>query len=211
MRLDPNDKVAGYPARQARDYIGKHRYERADNDDPLALALASEGYLEPHYLGDNRQYGWRATLKGGSLGSANFTKPISRATADRIVRETIARAEAVNADQERYLYVVTRLRVFGSYLDPAVDPLGDVDMAIEVADGQRLAAARADDSHTAFAHLCQEHSFAFGPKSLDFYGTLTWPRHQAMQAVRGRSTALSLTDEDPTQYTDRVQTIYEQS
>jgi len=41
----------------------------------------------------------------------------------------IEHARAYNADPARLL-TVTEILVFGSYLDPAVDPLGDLDLAV---------------------------------------------------------------------------------
>jgi hypothetical protein len=201
MRLATTDTVAGYPAVEARDFIRSHDYKRAEDDHPLALALAAEGYLERQ-----EPYGWVATLQGGALGNAKFIKPITRAKAEAIVAEAIERAKAVNADPKRYLYRVKRLRVFGSYLDPSVDLLGDVDMAIETERNERL--DKADTG--SFSTLCQRHSRRYGPQSLNtFAATLLWPEREVVQVVKGRVRSLSLTTEDPTKFTDRVETIYE--
>lgn len=199
MRLLTTDTVAGYPAREARDFLRNHGYARAEDDNPLAQALAAEGYLE------QGEDGWQATMEGGALGNAKFIKPITRAKAETIVAEAIERAKAVNANPERYLHYIKRLRVFGSYLDPTVDSLGDVDMAIETGRNERLATA----NERGFSELCQEHTYKYGPSGLTFAGTLFWPEREVEQIVKGRVRSLSLTDEDPTKFTDRVETIYE--
>ena len=54
------------------------------------------------------------------MAHASFGKPISRATATRILGQVIERARAYNTDPARLL-TVTEIVVFGSYLDPAVD------------------------------------------------------------------------------------------
>jgi hypothetical protein len=201
VRLAITDTVAGYPAREARDFLRSLDYQRAEDDNPLAQALAAEGYLEhadPH--------GWAATMKGGGLGNAKFIKPIPRAKAEAIVAEAIERAKAVNADPKRYLYTVKRLRVFGSYLDPTVDLLGDVDIAIETDRNERLDSA----DPGSFTDLTQKHTYKYGPQSLNtFAAILLWPEREVVQVVKGRVRSLSLTTEDPTKFTDRVETVYE--
>jgi hypothetical protein len=200
MRLTTNDTVAGYPAPEARDFIRSLDYKRAGDDNPLAQALAAEGYLE---LGG---CGWQATLQGGALGNAKFIKPITRAKAEAIVAEAIERAKAVNANPDRYLYHVKRLRVFGSYLDPTVDLLGDVDIAIETDRNERLDSA----DPGSFTDLTQKHTYKYGPQSLNtFAAILLWPEREVVQVVKGRVRSLSLTTEDPTKFTDRVETVYE--
>ena len=72
---------------------------------------------------------WVTTVKGNALANASFGKPISRATATRLLPEVIDRAHGYNADPSRLL-TITEIIVFGSYLDPAADPLGDLDLAI---------------------------------------------------------------------------------
>jgi hypothetical protein len=56
---------------------------------------------------------------------AGFGKPISRKTSGRLVSELLARA--YNANQGKPLFI-DALRVFGSYLAPQINPLGDVDI-----------------------------------------------------------------------------------
>jgi predicted nucleotidyltransferase len=66
---------------------------------------------------------------------ASFGRPISRKTADRLVIELLQRARAYNADPSKPMFIDT-LRVFGSYLDPDIDPVGDID--IELTYGRRI-------------------------------------------------------------------------
>jgi predicted nucleotidyltransferase len=46
-----------------------------------------------------------------------------------LVAGMLERAREYNTDAKKPLYV-DRLRIFGSYLDPKIDPLGDVDLRI---------------------------------------------------------------------------------
>ena len=68
---------------------------------------------------------WVTTVKGNALANASFGKPISRATATRLLSQVIDRARAYNADPARLL-TVAEIVIFGSYLDNAVNPLGDL-------------------------------------------------------------------------------------
>ena len=56
-------------------------------------------------------------------------RPITRATAERLLAGVIDRAKRFNAD-ESHLIDITELVVFGSYLDPGVQRLGDLDLGV---------------------------------------------------------------------------------
>ena len=104
-------------------------------------AFEAAGYVEPgrlaHRAGDDW---WATTVKGNALANTSFGKPINEATATRLLGQVIERARAYNADPARLL-TVTEIVVFGSYLDPAVDLLGDLDLAVSTVrrdtDGKR--------------------------------------------------------------------------
>jgi predicted nucleotidyltransferase len=77
------------------------------------------------------------------LSSATAAKPVTRATAEKALRELLTRVERVNRDA-RFLGRVNRVVLFGSMLREDVDRVSDVDLAIEVlpkiADREQLAA-----------------------------------------------------------------------
>jgi len=68
---------------------------------------------------------------GNALAQASFGKPIIRATAARHLAQVIERARGYNADRGRLL-TISQIAVFGSYLDPAAERLGDLDLAVFV-------------------------------------------------------------------------------
>lgn len=72
---------------------------------------------------------------GNALALASFGKPISRKTADRLVSGLLERARTYNADPDKPLFI-NALRVFGTYLSPDINTLGDVD--IELTYGRRI-------------------------------------------------------------------------
>ena len=57
--------------------------------------------------------------------------PINREKADRIMQEFLKRVEEVNRD-DSYPYRVSKLVLFGSYLNPEQMDLGDIDIAFEL-------------------------------------------------------------------------------
>ena len=130
-------------------------------------AFEAAGYVEPgtlaHGAGDDW---WATTVKGNALANASFGKPISRATATRLLGQVIERARAYNADPARLL-TVTEIVVFGSYLDPAVDPLGDLDLAVST--------ARRDTDGKRYVDKVLEYARASGHSFSTFHDRLFWP------------------------------------
>ena len=86
---------------------------------------------------------WEITQAGQTLSSATAAKPVTRVTAEKVLREFLARVERVNRDA-RFLGRVNRVVLFGSILREDVDRLSDLDLAVEVlpkiADRERLEA-----------------------------------------------------------------------
>ncbi len=60
---------------------------------------------------------------------ASFLRPISRGKAETLVAELLRRVRDDNADLTTLL-VVAEVGMFGSYLDPDVTELGDVDLTL---------------------------------------------------------------------------------
>ena len=77
------------------------------------------------------------------MSSATAAKPVTRRSAEKALREFLARVDRVNQDAH-FLGRVNRVVLFGSMLREDVDRLSDVDLAVEVlpriADRERLAA-----------------------------------------------------------------------
>lgn len=126
---------------------------------------------------------------------ASFGKPISRKTADRLVAEMLNRARTYNADPGKPCYV-ERLRIFGSYLNRSVDPLGDVD--VELVLGRRVG-----DPKEAL-----RYATASGRSFSSYMDRLLWSQTEAVQILRSRSVAINITLEDIDPLTDKVDTIY---
>lgn len=105
------------------------------------------------------------------------------------------RARAYNSDPDKPYYV-QRLRIFGSYLDKSIDPLGDVD--IELVLGQR----------TTDTKKLLRYATASGRSFPTFTDHLLWPQMEVVHILRNRSAAISITMEDIERLTVHVMPIY---
>ncbi|WJL97053.1 hypothetical protein QSU92_07780 [Microbacterium sp. ET2] len=209
MRVQKSDIIGGLPASIARDVVRRYRLvertaasaasylEGLDIDAETAVqGLAAEGFLEPVASHNDNRMWWTTTLKGNALSMASFGKPIKRATAERLLSGVIERAKTYNADPQRIRFI-ERLRVFGSYLDPDVQELGDIDL--EVVIGRRP--GDVTESSLAYAR-------ASGRSFSTYLDRLTWADHELIQFLRNRSAAVNITQEDIDALTDLHGIVY---
>jgi predicted nucleotidyltransferase len=163
-------------------------------------ALEAAGYVEPRRIGHSASdEWWVTTVKGNALANASFGKPVSRATATRLLGQVIERARVYNADPARLL-TVTEIVVFGSYLDAAVNPLGDLDLAVST--------VRRDTSGQRYVDKVLEYARASGRSFSAFHDRLFWPARELRMILKNRSAAISITDEDIRKLTGRFEIVY---
>ena len=74
----------------------------------------------------------RLTVKGHAVANASFAQPVKRSTAQRHLDAFLERVDAMNADPESPIWV-SSVWLFGSFADPEVDPVGDIDLVVETA------------------------------------------------------------------------------
>ena len=146
--------------------------------DAAFARMEEAGYLVQVELGDDGYVWWEATTLGNALAMASFGKPIRRRTADRLVAGIVERAREYNSDPNKPLYV-ERLRVFGSYLDPRIDPLGDVD--VELSFGMRTRDHKTISAYTR----------ASGRIFRSFMAEISWPQLELIQQLKNRSPAIT--------------------
>jgi predicted nucleotidyltransferase len=141
LHIDSGDTIADLPIFEVRDFLRhilNHTHAKLwvcasylgvseRTARPIIAQLVEQGYLE---VVSKRPKIWRTTLKGGALANAKAAKPIRRATAERVLREFMERVHEVNTNAH-YLYKVTRVVLFGSYLSDK-ETLGDVDIALRM-------------------------------------------------------------------------------
>jgi hypothetical protein len=212
MRVSKDDTICGLAAPLARQVMRAYFDYRSpdlaaellglelDAAEDQLRAFEAAGYLqqidEESAVGDQR---WVTTLRGNALAQASFGKPINRATAERHLAQVVERATAYNADPS-HLLTVTEIAVFGSYLDPKVDRLGDLDVAVTIV-------RRETDGERYVDHVLG-YAKASGRNFGVFIEQLMWPVRELMLILKNRSPAISITCEDITKLTDRFKIVY---
>jgi len=78
--------------------------------------------------------------------------------------------------------------VFGSSLDSAADPLGDLDLAIST--------VRRETDGKQYVDKVRTYAQASGRYFSAFQERLFWPARELRMILRNRSPAISITDED---------------
>lgn len=209
MRVAKAGTIAGLPAPAARSLArlfrgGTFAQDVADsllsrsgieNAHGAFARMEEAGYLVRAEIDDDRCVWWEATTLGNALAMASFGKPIRRKTAVQLVAGLLERAREYNADANKPLYV-ERLRIFGSYLDPQIDPLGDVD--VELSFGMR----------TRDHKTIRAYTRVIGKAFRSFMSEITWPQLELVQRLKNRSTAINITLENIDNITARSVTIY---
>jgi predicted nucleotidyltransferase len=211
VRIQKTDIIAGLPASVARDavriFAGSATPARSvalvlaklgrEDIDAVVTELNREGFVEPSAGRTDDDPWWVTTIKGNALAMASFGRPISRRTADRLLLELLDRVHSLNADQHQ-LFSADRVRIFGSYLDKSVDPLGDLDVEVTLA--RRVSVQELSD-----------YGRASGKRFGTHLSQLTWAEREFVQKLRASTAAINITREDVSAFTDRTQTVYERS
>jgi hypothetical protein len=102
----------------------------------LLIVLERLGYVRVHSFGKvegDRADPWmhyEPDNAGLALKKARFSKPLRRATAERLAAEIQARAG--RAARHRFAYEIVEVHLFGSAADPTRANCGDVDSAVSL-------------------------------------------------------------------------------
>jgi predicted nucleotidyltransferase len=173
--------------------------DRIPAEDQLR-AFEEAGYLrqidKTTAVGDMR---WITTMRGNALAQASFGKPINRATAERHLAQVVERAATYNANAN-YLLSVKEILVFGSYLDPDMDRLGDLDLSVT--------AVRRETDGERHVDRVLEYARASDRRFGAFIEQLFWPSRELIMILKNRSPAISITNEDVSQLTERFEIVY---
>jgi hypothetical protein len=141
MRIDPKDNIAGIPILKIRDFLHKERSFSWPSEfiatslkiddtkvDVLIKKLVQRGYIESDGVRHEEEY-WKITQNGITFANATAAKPITKKTAEKVFSEFMERVKSAN-DNPYYLYKVTSVVLFGSYLSD--NPrISDIDVAIK--------------------------------------------------------------------------------
>lgn len=74
---------------------------------------------------------YKLTLKGTALSIARCVPPLNRVKADKILKDFMQRVEEINSS-DYYLYSVSKILLFGSYIQENAIDFGDIDIAFEL-------------------------------------------------------------------------------
>jgi predicted nucleotidyltransferase len=194
MRIKSADNIAGRPATLVRGFFRNY-----DGDFHLASvqrffgvgpatarkivkSLVVAGFAEPGAAG--RVGYWKTTNRGRQLALATAAKPISRAAAEKKLSEFLERVMAV-CDDPRFLYKVTRVAVFGSYLGDSKD-LGDIDLAVGLTH-KETDLHKQRELNSQHCREAQARGRRFGTKLEMLY----WPQTEVRRFLKARSWCLS--------------------
>lgn len=199
MRIDKNSQVAGIPILEIRHMLRRSansyltREEVADvlglsNSDAkrVVQTLQTEGFIEPDPTWEGH---YRNTTRGNALCMASTGTPIYRKTAERLLAEFMERVRKVNADPY-YLYAVTEVRVFGSFIADA-ERLGDIDVAIKLESKERD-----PEIQTQLSRARAGEAIRQGRRFGTFLEELFWAENEVRLFLRARSRVLNLHSAD---------------
>jgi hypothetical protein len=197
MRITKEEVVAGNSALRVRGFLrrfarGFFMHSAAEIFMQLKSKQAAEfindmvalELIEPTMPFGNKA-AFQVATRGHAFANATAAKPISRGTAERVLREFVDRVNAVNVSKE-YTFKVKSAVLFGSMLSCA-DRLGDVDVAIDLQ--RRISdSARFMQQCDRRRHLAEERGRAF-PTVVEW---ATWPQKEVVLLLKARSRSLSL-------------------
>lgn len=195
MRLDTNELIAGVPILEVRRLlrrfnagIGQLEVEGLLGlDGKAALALLDElsrlGLLKRAKAEGDRH--WVPTVQGNALAGAKALAPMTRKTADALLQKLLARVLEVNARAD-FLYTVTRVDVFGSYLSERPH-LNDLDLAIEL-----RARLEDEDEHFDACQRQSDEAYRAGRRFHTIADSLSWPEEKVRLFLQARSARISL-------------------
>ena len=94
---------------------------------PVLAALMGAGWVIRTQA--PARYEYAATMAWRQLRAARFGKPLSREKAETLVAAMLERVKAANREPVPNRGLITRVAVFGSFLDESKPEIGDIDLA----------------------------------------------------------------------------------
>ncbi len=92
--------------------------------------LLIKGLQERKFV-EEKEDDYSLTLHGAALSIARCVPPIHKEKADRLLADFMDRVREVN-ESDDYLYRVSGVWLFGSYIDDNATDYGDIDIAVEL-------------------------------------------------------------------------------
>jgi predicted nucleotidyltransferase len=141
MRIEPDDKIIGYPILTIRELMRKRVFDRKGVEAALKIdeaeatrvigLLSDQFYICPFPRRSTPERPvWQTTPKGTQLANAGTLPSISHAEAESILAAFMERVKQV-AVSEDFHYEVQDVVLFGSYLRGA-ETVNDIDLIVRL-------------------------------------------------------------------------------
>jgi hypothetical protein len=194
MKLDANDQVCGFAAKELRDFfrrsdcvtsqeLTRHFGLNESAAKDRLTQLVSEGLIEPEKGRGNTPTVYVKTTKGNAIANVSFGPRMSRAKADSLLKDICARAEEVNLS-DSFIHRVEKIWVFGSYTTEAPD-LGDLDLVVE----DRFKAELGDRNEVLADYIANS-----GRQLRGILDRLAYPTQEVLRHLKKRSRHISFHD-----------------
>jgi predicted nucleotidyltransferase len=173
------DRAVSYATAREEFSITKRKAERLITE-LVKLELVRKSEFQP----EKNIVRYETTIQGNALALAKAGKPVSRASADRVLQEFLDRVKSVN-EQSELAYSVESVIVFGSYLTDRTK-LNDLDIGVELT---RRGKEKAPDEKLQKERIAR--AFASGRRFGNLVEELFWPRTEVLLILKNRSRVIS--------------------
>lgn len=201
MQIQPDDLVAGFPAKQIRkllrrsdsvlsvDDVTKVLGLRGERALQLLKTLEKQGFIKKNTSSPDPEKNWKHTIKGGALSNALFSARVSRRDAETALFEFMVRVGEVN-EAARFLFRVRKVVLFGSFLSES-SAIGDLDIAIDMVPKEPDSRKHSERllAHADAAALC-------GKRFGNIVQRLDFAAKKVRAYLKARSRIIQLTDCD---------------
>ncbi len=196
MNINSNEKILTTPILEIRNLLRKTRNHlwgieyvesalKISREDAQTLI---EELLRRDLIEYDTSFGdmkLQNTVNGNALALASAAKPVTRKTADKNFKSFMERVETINTGSY-YLYKVTKIILFGSYLTDA-PKVSDIDLAVEL--------VRKEDDADRWQILREERIYEAkqeGKPFTNFLDEYSWPETEVWKFLKSRSRVLSI-------------------
>lgn len=195
MKIDKRTVICGIPIIRIRNFL--RLYRTPDSFSPLTVseyfnvskqsgASLLKELLALGYVVNKSGNKYEVTTKGNALAQVKFVARMNKIKADKVFGEFMKRVERINED-DTYIYRVSKLILFGSYLNPTANDYGDIDIAYELE--QKI-----NDNEAFFeAHQCViDNAKKNGKVFSSFIDEIGHPEILVLRYLKNKSPYISL-------------------
>lgn len=195
MKIDKKTLICGIPIIKIREFMRRYRTPESfslqtitdyfELTAPSGTSLLNE-LLNSEYAECVNTDKYKVTIKGNALAQAKFVKRMDKAKADKIFNEFMKRVAEINED-ESYIFRISKLCLFGSYLNQDANDYGDIDIAYELEH-------KISDDHR-FAEACQRiinNAKTAGKVFSSIVEEVCYPSNLVLRYLKNRSPYISL-------------------